>query len=88
MAGVQAATEMLFVRLQVPADWPAKLFRGAGSALAPQPWGLEAGEKRPGTLGTLFGNSVDLVRVMPLAKLRVLGTVLLPFGGLELARVG
>lgn len=37
LAGVQAATEMLFVRLWVPAGSPARLFRGAGSAAATQP---------------------------------------------------
>lgn len=70
LAGVQPTTETPFVRLWVPADSPAKLFRGAGRALAPQPWGLDEGEGRLGPLGALFCNSVDFVHTVSPAKLR------------------
>lgn len=70
MAGGQAATEMLFVRLWVPADLPAKLLRGAGRAVAPPAVGLEVGEVLWSMSGAHFCNGVDFVRESPLAKLR------------------
>lgn len=70
LAGVQASTEMLLVRLWVPAHLPAKLFLGQEVLWLPQLWGLYVGWAHLGALGALFSNRVDFGHIMPVAKLR------------------